>query len=47
MDFIERLFGLSPYAGNGAFEFLCFAVITLTLYAIGTARQRRRHTPPR
>ena len=26
MDFIERLFGVSPDGGSGAFEFLLFAI---------------------
>ena len=43
MDFIERLFGLSPDAGNGTFELVCFAVVTMVLYGLGTAWQRRRH----
>ena len=42
MDFIERLFGFSPDAGNGSFELLCFAALTLAVYAIGRWRQQRR-----
>jgi hypothetical protein len=41
MDFIEQLFGFSPDAGNGSFELLCFAALTLVVYAIGLWRQRR------
>ena len=41
MDLIERVFGLSPDGGNGTFELLCFAIVTLTVYAIGLAWQRR------
>lgn len=26
MDFIERIFGFSPDAGSGSFEFLLFAI---------------------
>jgi len=47
MDLIERVFGLSPDGGNGAFELLCFAILTLTVYAIGLAWQRRHDTPRR
>ena len=43
MDLVERLFGLSPDAGSGSFELLCFAVLSLCVHAIGMARQRRRH----
>jgi hypothetical protein len=41
MDFIERLFGFSPDAGNGSVELLCFAALTIVVYAIGLWRQRR------
>ncbi|CAN5819559.1 hypothetical protein BH11PSE8_BH11PSE8_41450 [soil metagenome] len=39
MDFIERLFGLSPDDGSGWFEFLLFAV---PLAGIAWLWQRRR-----
>ena len=42
MDLVERLFGLSPDGGSGSFELLCFALLSLSVYAIGMARQRRR-----
>jgi hypothetical protein len=42
MDFIERVFGLSPDGGSGTFELLCFTAVTLAIYAIGLAWQRRR-----
>jgi len=41
MDLIERVFGLSPDGGNGTFELLCFAMVTLMVYAMGLAWQRR------
>ena len=41
MDFIERLFGLSPDAGSGWFEFLLFAV-PLAGVAVLWRRRRRR-----
>ena len=44
MDFIERLFGFSPDAGNGVFEFLVFALLTIAVYTIGAVRQRRGAT---
>ena len=47
MDFIERLFGFSPDAGNGSFELICFAALTLAVYALGVALQRRTGQPRR
>ena len=44
MDFIERLVGFSPDAGNGSFELLIFALMTIAVCAIGIARQRRAST---
>lgn len=32
MDFIERIFGISPDGGSGAFEFLLFAIPIGGLY---------------
>ncbi len=34
MDFIERLFGVSPDGGSGAFEFLLFAIPVVCLSMI-------------
>lgn len=43
MDFIERVFGMSPDGGSGAFEFLLFAIpISGILYL--TYRRRSRNT---
>jgi len=44
MDLIERVFGLSPDGGNGTFELLCFAILTVAVYAIGLAWQRRQRS---
>jgi hypothetical protein len=44
MDFNEGLLGFSPDAGNGSFELLIFALLTVAVYAIGTARLRRGAT---
>ena len=41
MDFIERLLGFSPDAGNGSFELLVFALLTVAVFTIGVLRQRR------
>jgi hypothetical protein len=41
MDFIERIFGISPDGGSGAFEFLLLAIPVLALYIIYTARSMR------
>ena len=32
MDFIERLLGFSPDAGNGSFELLVFALLTVAVF---------------
>ena len=41
MDFIERIFGISPDGGSGAFEFLLFAVPVVGILAILAWRKRR------
>jgi len=45
MDFVERLFGISPDGGSGAYEALLFLIPVLGLGAIyfsrRTARSRR------
>jgi hypothetical protein len=43
MDFIERIFGISPDNGSGAFELLLFTILICGLYVIVKARLRRRH----
>jgi hypothetical protein len=40
MDFIERLLGFSPDAGNGSFELLVFVLLTVAVFTIGFVRQR-------
>jgi hypothetical protein len=40
MNFIERIFGISPDGGSGAFEFLLFAVPVISLYIVYKARSR-------
>jgi hypothetical protein len=47
MDIIERLFGFAPDGGNGSFELICFAALTLGVYAVGVAWQRRIGQPRR
>jgi hypothetical protein len=42
MDFIERLFGMSPDGGNGTYELLLFAVVMLLVAYV--ARRRRQAT---
>ena len=43
MDFIERIFGISPDGGSGAFEFLLFALpiagIAFLVHGIQPARR--------
>jgi hypothetical protein len=45
MDFIEKIFGISPDGGSGALEFLLLAVPLLGLgylaFAAGNSRRRR------
>jgi len=40
MDFIERLFGISPDGGSGTFEFLLFAVPIAGIAILWTLRRR-------
>ena len=42
MDFIERIFGISPDGGSGVFEFLLFAVPIIGLILIYRSRSRRK-----
>jgi hypothetical protein len=42
MDFIERLFGISPDGGSGALEFLLFAIPIAGLAYLLIRRRRRR-----
>lgn len=42
MDFIERLFGLSPDGGSGLFELLLFALPVFGLVALRWRARRRQ-----
>lgn len=42
MDFIERLFGISPDGGSGAFEFLLFLIPIVGILAIRAWRKRNK-----
>lgn len=42
MDFIERIFGISPDGGSGAFEFFLFAVPIIGLYLLYKSRSHAR-----
>jgi hypothetical protein len=42
MDFIERIFGISPDGGSGAFEFLLFAVPLAGIAILWAVRRRGR-----
>ena len=42
MDFIERIFGVSPDGGSGAFEFLLFAIPIVALIALRLWRRRSK-----
>ena len=45
MDFIERLFGVSPDGGSGALEFLLLAIPVLGLIARRAFRTKRFMRP--
>jgi hypothetical protein len=42
MDFIERIFGISPDGGSGAFELLLFAIPIAAIVALRAWRKRSR-----
>lgn len=42
MDFIEKLFGISPDGGSGAFELLLFAIPIAALCWLALRRRRER-----
>jgi hypothetical protein len=42
MDWVERLFGISPDNGNGSFEVLIFVIVVLLLLVVSTQRRRFR-----
>ena len=42
MDFIERIFGLSPDGGDGSFEFLLFALPIASLCWLAHWRRKAR-----
>lgn len=42
MDFIERIFGLAPDGGSGAFEVLLFAIPLIGIVALWRRRLARR-----
>jgi len=43
MDFIERIFGISPDGGSGTFEFLLFALpMAGIIYLLLRRRQRAK-----
>jgi hypothetical protein len=46
MDFIEKIFGVSPDGGNGLFEVMLF-VIPLAILSIVMLLRRKGSPPPR
>lgn len=44
MDFIERIFGIAPDGGSGAFEFLLLAIPLIGIVALWRRRQLRRQS---
>jgi hypothetical protein len=45
MDFIERIFGVSPDGGSGSLEFLLFAVPVCGLIYLSVRRRSRKQRP--
>ena len=45
MDFIERIFGISPDGGSGSFELLLFLVPVIGIYLLYSLRSRKRRVP--
>jgi len=41
MDFIERILGISPDGGSGAFELLLFAIPVAGIYLIYRSKVRK------
>jgi hypothetical protein len=46
MDFIERIFGISPDGGTGVFEVLLFLLPILVLAMLGKRWYARGRRPP-
>lgn len=44
MDFIERIFGISPDGGSGLFELLLFLIPLVGIVALQVWRRRSRRT---
>lgn len=44
MDFIERIFGISPDGGSGAFEVLLFLIPIAGLYVLWRVRSKSNRT---
>ena len=42
MDFIEKLFGISPDGGDGTTEFMFIAAAVAVALAVGAVAMRRR-----
>ncbi len=43
MDFIEKIFGISPDGGNGMFELMLFVVPLLLVVSLAARRRSRGH----
>ena len=43
MDFIERLFGIAPDGGSGAFEFVLFAIPIAGICYLALRRRNRKN----
>lgn len=47
MDFIERIFGISPDGGSGLFEFMLFAIPLAGIAFLYLRRRARRSAHPK
>jgi hypothetical protein len=46
MDFVERIFGISPDSGNGTFELMLFAVPVVMVGLVFIVRRMTRSNRP-
>jgi hypothetical protein len=46
MDFVERIFGISPDGGNGTFELMLFAIPVLMAGLVFLVRRLSRRNKP-
>lgn len=47
MDFIEKLFGISPDGGSGALEFILFAIPIIVIVILAVTRRGQKNKEQR